>query len=158
MTKRYSFSSRLTAFLLVWAFAAPVFAFGTAENTDRKALTEDQRILHVLNRLGFGPRPGDLEKVRAIGLQKYIEQQLNPTEINDTTAEAKVRNLEVFNMSTAQVFAKYPNPGALLRQLEGGRQAQADAQARRNASMMPFAHPAQTPACWRTSWSASRRS
>ena len=144
MTKRYSFSSRLTAFLLVWAFAAPVFAFGTAENTDRKALTEDQRILHVLNRLGFGPRPGDLEKVRAIGLQKYIEQQLNPTEINDTTAEAKVRNLEVFNMSTAQVFAKYPNPGALLRQLEGGRQAQADAQARRNASMMPAAgEPAQ---------------
>ena len=36
-------------------------------------------------------------------------------------AESKVKNLEVFKMSTAEVFAKYPNPGALLRQLEGGR-------------------------------------
>lgn len=137
MTKGYSYASRLTAFLLVWAFAAPVFAFGTPGTADRKALTEDQKILHVLNRLGFGPRPGDVEKVKAVGLQKYIEQQLNPAAIDDAAAEAKVRNLEVFNMSTAQVFAKYPNPGALLRQLEGGRQAQADAQARRNTAAMP---------------------
>jgi hypothetical protein len=39
-------------------------------------------------------------------------------------AENKVKNLEIFNMSTAQVFAKYPNPGALLRQLEGGKNGQ----------------------------------
>jgi uncharacterized protein (DUF1800 family) len=144
MTKGYSFASRLTAFVLVWAFAGPVFAFGVAGNTDRKALNEDQKVLHVLNRLGFGARPGDVEKVKALGLQKYVEQQLNPPAIDDAAAEAKVRNLEVFNMSTAQVFAKYPNPGALLRQLEGGRQAQADAQARRNAAMTPASgEPAQ---------------
>ena len=144
MTRGYSLGSRVTAFVLVCVFAAPAFAFGAPGGADRKALTEDQRILHVLNRLGFGPRPGDLEKVKAIGLQKYIEQQLNPTEIDDTTAEAKVRNLEVFKMSTAQVFARYPSPGTLLRQLEGGRQAQADANARRNAAMMPAAgEPAQ---------------
>ena len=28
------------------------------------ALQDDQQILHVLNRLGYGPRPGDLERVR----------------------------------------------------------------------------------------------
>ena len=124
-----------------------MFAFGTPGTTERKALTEDQKILHVLNRLGFGPRPGDLEKVKSVGLQKYIEQQLSPAAIDDAAAEAKVRNLEVFNMSTAQVFAKYPNPGALLRQLEGGRQAQADAQARRNAATMPASgEPAQPEA------------
>ena len=96
-------------------------------NDTKKALTEDQKITHVLNRLGFGARPGDVEKIRAIGIQKYIEQQLNALSIADTVADAKVKDLEIFNMTTAEVFAKYPNPGALLRQLEGGRQAQANA-------------------------------
>jgi len=69
--------------------------------------------------LGYGARPGDVEKVKAMGLQKYIDQQLNPGGINDQVAEDKVKNLEVFKMSTAEVFAKYPNPGALLNMLEG---------------------------------------
>jgi uncharacterized protein (DUF1800 family) len=51
---------------------------------------------------------------------------LNALSINDAVAESKVKNLEIFGMTTAEVFAKYPNPGALLRQLEGGRQAQAN--------------------------------
>jgi hypothetical protein len=86
-------------------------------NPDKK-LSEEQKIIHVLNRLGFGARPGDVEKVKAMGLQKYIDQQLDPAKIDDSVAEAKVKNLEVFGMSTADLFAKYPNPGALLRQLE----------------------------------------
>jgi hypothetical protein len=59
-------------------------------------LSEDQRILHVLNRLGFGAWPGDLEKVRALGVDKYIEQQLFPEKIDDAASEAKLtksRNL-----------------------------------------------------------------
>src|SRR5688572_4375385 len=146
MKSGYSFTSRLAALLLLWAFAAPAFAFSPAGEPNRKALTEEQKILHVLNRLGFGPRPGDVERVKAVGLQKYIEQQLNPAAIDDAALEAKVKNLEVFNMTTAEVFAKYPNPGALLRQLEGGRQVAADAQARRNASAMPASDPAQADA------------
>ena len=91
--------------------------------TAAKPLTEDQKILHVLNRLGFGARPGDVEKVKAMGLQKYIDQQIEGVAINDSVAEAKVKNLDVFNMSTAELFAKYPNPGALLQQLEGVRKS-----------------------------------
>src|SRR6478672_7436158 len=53
-------------------------------------LSEDQRVLHVLNRLGFGARPGDVERVRAIGVDKYIEQQLNPAKIDDSASEAKL--------------------------------------------------------------------
>ena len=40
-------------------------------------LTPDQQIIHALNRLTFGPRPGDIEQVRRIGLNKWIEQQLH---------------------------------------------------------------------------------
>jgi len=43
---------------------------------------DDKAIVHVLNRIGFGPRPGDVEKVRAMGLQAYIDQQLHPVRGN----------------------------------------------------------------------------
>lgn len=118
----------------MWALMAPCFIV-RADTKRSKPLTEDQKILHVLNRLGFGARPGDVERAKAIGLQKYIEQQLNPTSIEDTVAENKVKSLEIFGMSTAQLFAKYPNPGALLRQIEGGRGAQANTPAARDAQM-----------------------
>jgi uncharacterized protein (DUF1800 family) len=66
-------------------------------------------------------------------LQKYIEQQLNPASMPDAVAESKVKNLEIFNMTTAEVFAKYPNPGALLRRLEGNRRNQNAAPNNQNA-------------------------
>jgi uncharacterized protein (DUF1800 family) len=135
MKRGQSFAVKFTAAMIIWLMAAPAFAVKPAGISTAKPLTEDQKILHVLSRLGFGARPGDVEKVKAIGLQKYIDQQLDATSIADTVADSKVKNLEVFSMSTAEVFAKYPNPGALLRQLEGGRQAQANAQNRNNTNV-----------------------
>jgi uncharacterized protein (DUF1800 family) len=132
MKGNYSLIHKITAFVMLIALCAPVFAFDDGLTKKGKSLTEDQKIMHVLNRLGFGARPGDVEKVKAMGLQKYIEQQLNPDSINDSVAEAKVKNLEIFNMSTAEVFAKYPNPGALLRQLEGRKNNQNNAQNNQN--------------------------
>jgi uncharacterized protein (DUF1800 family) len=133
MKSRYSFIHRITAFLTLLALCAPVFAFGDRDSTKKdKALTQDQKILHVLNRLGFGARPGDVERVKKMGLDKYIDEQLNPSSISDTVAESKVKSLEIFNMSTAEVFAKYPNPGALLRQLEGRRNNQNQANNNQN--------------------------
>src|SRR5687767_14325022 len=74
-------------------------------------LSEDQRIVHVLNRLGFGARPGDVQRVKALGLENYINQQLNPEKIVDSVAENKVRDLNVLNMTTAELYEKYPQPG-----------------------------------------------
>jgi uncharacterized protein (DUF1800 family) len=102
-----------------------IFALDTNGKT---GLSDEQKIVHVLNRLGFGLRPGDVEKVKRIGLERYIDQQLNASEIDDSIAESKVKDIEIFKMTTAEVFAKYPNPGALLRQLEGGRAQQANPQ------------------------------
>jgi uncharacterized protein (DUF1800 family) len=44
-------------------------------------LSEEQRALHVLNRLGYGPRPGDVEHVVNVGVDRYIELQLEPEKI-----------------------------------------------------------------------------
>ena len=81
-------------------------------------LTEGQRIVHVLNRLGFGARPGDVERVKAIGLDNYINQQLNPEKITDAVAENKVKDLSVLNMTVAELYEKYPQPNQLIRQLQ----------------------------------------
>jgi uncharacterized protein (DUF1800 family) len=118
MTRRqYSWVERVFAAAAVFVMLAPMVL--VRGESAAKGLTEEQKILHVLNRLGYGARPGDVERVKAMGLQKYIDSQLDPQSIDDRAAEAKVKGLDVFGMSTAELFAKYPNPGALLRQLEG---------------------------------------
>src|SRR5215210_2687789 len=91
-----------------------------------RSLTEEQRIVHVLNRLGFGARPGDVERVKTLGLEKYINQQLSPEKINDAVAENKVKDLAVLNMTTAELYEKYPQPGQLLRQLQARGMLPAD--------------------------------
>src|SRR4051812_10058166 len=97
------------------------------------SLKDEQRILHVLNRLGFGARPGDIDRVKAIGLNNYIEQQLNPGNINDSVADAKLKNLSTLSMTTAELYEKYPQPGLLLRQLDRRGALPADlAEAREN--------------------------
>ena len=133
MRKSTSFINKLAAAAVVFTMLLPALILRAEPTSGPMPLTEGQKILHVLNRLGFGARPGDVAKVKAMGLQKYIDQQLNPSSIPDPVAEAKVKGLDIFGMSTAELFAKYPNPGALLKQLEGGKAAQANAQNQKNA-------------------------
>ena len=120
-TKLHTVTPALRSAIALVAAAAIVFGtFITRTEARRPSsrLTEDQRILHVLNRLGFGTRPGDVGRVKNMGLDNYINQQLNPEGINDAIAEAKVKNLATLNMTTAELYEKYPQPGQLLRQLQ----------------------------------------
>ncbi|NNE65382.1 MAG: DUF1800 domain-containing protein [Pyrinomonadaceae bacterium] len=129
MSTVFSVATRFFAFLLVFAIASPLFAFSSVGTAKNPRLSQDQKALHVLNRLGFGPRAGDMERVKQMGIESYIEQQLNPDSIPDKDVTAALKNFEVLNMSTSQIFAKYPNPGALLRRLEGNRRANQNANA-----------------------------
>jgi uncharacterized protein (DUF1800 family) len=96
-------------------------------------LSEEQRIVHVLGRLGFGARPGDVERVRRMGLERYVESQLEPEKIADAGVEAKLRNLQSYWMTTAELYQKYPQPGQLLRALQRQGRLPADlAEARDN--------------------------
>jgi len=73
-------------------------------------LSADEAILHALNRLAYGPRPGDVERVRQMGLAKWIEQQLNPNAIDDRAAEARLEQFPTLRMTTAKLLAEYPQP------------------------------------------------
>src|SRR2546422_648083 len=112
------------AFLSIAMLLASTFAPGALAQRGNAAktanLTEERRIQHVLNRLGYGARPGDVERVKAMGLKNYINQQLNPASIADTVAEAKLqdKNLSTLTMTTAELYEKFPQPGQLLRQLQ----------------------------------------
>jgi len=73
-------------------------------------LSADEAILHALNRLAYGPRPGDVERVRQLGLAKWIDLQLNPKTLDDSVMEARLRTYPTLQMSSAQLIAEYPNP------------------------------------------------
>jgi uncharacterized protein (DUF1800 family) len=108
-----------TALVLVFAILASTSISSLGQkHAKSQGLTEDQRILHVLNRLGFGARPGDVERVKAMGLDNYINQQLSPDKISDSVAENKLAELTTLNMTTAELYGKFPQPGQLLRQLQ----------------------------------------
>ncbi|HEY8224076.1 MAG TPA: DUF1800 domain-containing protein [Pyrinomonadaceae bacterium] len=101
-------------------FAPSMHSFAAVQKRQAasKKLSEEQRVVHVLNRLGFGVRPGDIERVKSIGVENYINQQLAPENIADTVAENKVKDLTSLTMTTAELYEKYPQPGQLLRQLQ----------------------------------------
>jgi len=79
-------------------------------------LTEDEAILHALNRLGFGPRPGDVERVRREGLEKWIDQQLNPQAIRDDEMNARLEHFPTLKMDTAQLLKDFPTPQQAAKQ------------------------------------------
>src|SRR5713101_1060849 len=89
-------------------------------------LTPDEAILHALNRLAYGPRPGDVERIRQMGLAKWIDQQLNPNSIDDKAMEARLQNYPTLKMSAAKLIDEYPQPKQAEKQAE--KQAQARAQ------------------------------
>src|SRR5579862_8332858 len=70
-------------------------------------LSADEAILHALNRLSYGPRPGDIERVKQMGLAKWIEQQLSPNSIDDKAMEARLEDYPTLAMSTSKLIAEY---------------------------------------------------
>ncbi len=71
-------------------------------------LSPDLQIVQALNRLTFGPRPGDVEEVRRLGVAKWIELQLHPGQIPENPAlDAKLKPLESLRMDLPEIVKKY---------------------------------------------------
>ena len=75
-------------------------------------LTEDQAILHALNRLAYGPRPGDVERIRQMGLEKWIDQQLHPDSIDDSALDKRLEKYPTLKMSARELLDRVPAPSA----------------------------------------------
>jgi uncharacterized protein (DUF1800 family) len=73
-------------------------------------LTEDEAIAHALNRLGYGPRPGDIEAAKQMGLAKWIDRQLHPESIADSALQARLSRFPTLSMSSQALLDKFPRP------------------------------------------------
>jgi uncharacterized protein (DUF1800 family) len=98
-------------------------------------LSADEAILHALNRLAYGPRPGDVERVRQMGLAKWIDQQLNPNSIDDKALEARLENYPTLKMSSAKLIEEYPQPKQAEKQAAKRAQAQLDQDQQRRSDV-----------------------
>ena len=95
----------------------------TSSNLDKKfkgklpitELTEDEAIMHAMNRLGYGPRPGDVERIRKMGLEKWVDQQLHPDSIDDAALDQRLQRYPTLNMSAKKLIEEYPQPGQVIK-------------------------------------------
>ena len=98
----------LSSLTLILALAAGVYA---KKKTD--PATEKKRALHALERLTFGPRPGDVQAVSAHEVDKWIDQQLHPDRIDDSAMQARLAEYRTLQMSTRDMLLEFPtNPVA----------------------------------------------
>jgi len=94
----------------------------TGTTSSDSKLNDRQRALHALNRLAFGPRPGEVDAVMKDGVNTWIEQQLHPEAIPDRAVEARIATLPTMTLSNAQIVKTYYEPVLLAR-----KQANAEA-------------------------------
>lgn len=93
----------------------------TADDTTPQAqMDATKQIQHALNRFTFGPRPGDIERVRAQGLDQWFENQLHPDRIDDAGLEARLAPFRTLHMSTREMVENFPPP-QVVKALQTGR-------------------------------------
>ena len=93
-------------------------------------------ITHVLNRVAFGPRPGDVESVHWIGLSNYIDQQLRPERLPDTAMAGHLSNLSTLGLTSTEIADRFERPILELRR-KNQQQAQASDGDGGDAKMQP---------------------
>jgi uncharacterized protein (DUF1800 family) len=113
-------SRRTAALALSLAVAIPTVALAS-KKAPHPATDEDALIVHALNRLGYGPRPGDVDKVRAIGLEKWIDQQFHPDRIADPAVAAHLASLRTLRLSTGDLIARYEVPPEARKEIQAKR-------------------------------------
>jgi len=90
-------------------------------------LSAEEAIMHALNRLGYGPRPGDVERIRKMGLEKWVDQQLHPDSIDDSALDQRLQRYATLNLPAKKLIQDYPQPEKVIKQ-EGIRKEQYEEQ------------------------------
>lgn len=117
---------RILSSALIWSLICgttpPIFAHArhTSQSITGSKMQPHERALQALNRLTFGPRPGDVERVEAMGVDRWIEEQLNPETIDDLTLEARLDSYPAMRLSEQALLTNYP-PEPLVRAVADGK-------------------------------------
>jgi uncharacterized protein (DUF1800 family) len=99
-----------------------------AKKKEKSASSPDdqRRALHALNRLTFGPRPGDVQQVMAMGVDQWIDLQLHPQKIDDSGLEAHLEPLRTLRMSAKEIAEDFPDPQEINQVMNGKRSMPSD--------------------------------
>jgi uncharacterized protein (DUF1800 family) len=110
---------------LVSALALAGALFAATQKSFDKPLSKDQKVEHALNRLTFGARPGDVEAIKRMGVDKWIQQQLHPEKIAENPELlARLEQLPTLTMSSREAADRFEVP---LDQLQALQNASDDA-------------------------------
>ena len=116
----------LVFLLSLLAFAISVqLALGRKKDKQASAaaqMDQRKRAVHALNRLTFGPRPGDVDHVMAIGVDKWIYQQLHPGKIDDRALDARLSPFRTLRMDTREIVENFP-PEQMIKAVADGKQS-----------------------------------
>jgi len=96
------------------------------KETSSSQMPEQKRAIHALNRLTFGPRPGDVNRVMAMGVDHWIDDQLHPEKIDDHALEARLAPLRTFRMDTREIVENFPSERAIKAVAEGKQSLPSD--------------------------------
>ncbi len=107
----------ITVFLVIGSLSAVLIAAKKKANTNGAG--DQQRALHALDRLTFGPRPGDLQAVTAMGVDKWIELQLHPEKIDNSALDARLAQYRTLHMSAREMALNFPPPQVLKAVQDG---------------------------------------
>ena len=121
-SSRRQFAAFLLCFGLIWS-APQLLAKKTHKDRDDAIAAPDEkaRALHALNRLTFGPRPGDVQRVLAVGVDKWIDLQLHPEKIDDSALDARMAAFSTLRMSTRELAENFPDPQEINQVMNGKR-------------------------------------
>src|SRR5580704_12861023 len=121
---------KVAGVLLSVCLACAVPLLAKRKDTPASSPAEQKRAVHALNRLTFGPRPGDVQRVMAIGVDAWIDEQLHPSKIHDEALESRLAPFRTLRMSPREVAEDFPD-GALVKQVMDGKRAMPSEAAKR---------------------------
>jgi hypothetical protein len=114
---------KLALFLLgvSLACAVPQLVARKNDNAPDSGSSSQKRAVHALNRLTFGPRPGDVQSVMAMGVDKWIDLQLHPEKISDSAVESRLAAFRTLHMSSKEMAEEFPDNQMVKQVMDGKR-------------------------------------
>jgi uncharacterized protein (DUF1800 family) len=116
----------LLGMCLSLACAVPQLLAGKKDKTPESGPNEQKRAVQALNRLTFGPRPGDVQQVIAMGVDRWIDLQLHPEKIPDSAVESRLAGFRTLHMSSKEIAEEFPDNQMIKQVMDGKRPMPSD--------------------------------
>jgi uncharacterized protein (DUF1800 family) len=122
-------SEKLALVLLCLSLACvvPQLLAKKKDKAAEPAPNEQKRAVQALNRLTFGPRPGDVQQVMAMGVERWIDLQLHPEKISDSAVESRLAAFRTLRMSSKELAEQFPDNQMIRQVMDGKRGMPSDA-------------------------------